>query len=109
MFLPQAGPSPPSPASLPCSPTEENLHILKQFLIDRYSSASFNICENQALPLLQSSPPLELHVDPSVKPVAVHRPAVVPIHWREAVKQGLLRDIRLGVIEKVPMNTPVTC
>ena len=69
---------PSSPASLPCDPTESNLPILKQFLLDRYASSAFNVCENQALPL-------ELHVDPSVKPVAVHRPAVVPIHWREAV------------------------
>ena len=99
---------PPTPASLPCSPTEENLLILKQFLLDRYSSSAFNVCENQTLPMLQSSPPLELHVDPSVRPVAVHRPAVVPIHWREAVEQGLQRDIRLGVIEEVPLNTPVT-
>ena len=94
--------------TLPCSPTEENLPILKQYLMDRFSSSSFNICEHQALPLLQNSPPLELHTDPTAKPVAVHRPAVVPLHWKEAVYEGLMRDVRLGVIERVPLNTPVT-
>ena len=91
---------------LPCDPTEENLPALKQFLLGRYSSSSFNICEHQALPMLQNSPPIKLHVDPNAPPTAVHRPAVVPLHWKEAVLEGLLRDIRLGVIEKVPENTP---
>ena len=94
--------------TLPCSPTEENLPILKQYLMDRFSSSSFNICEHQALPMLQNSPPLELHTDPTAKPVAVHRPAVVPVHWKEAVYEGLMRDVRLGVIERVPLNTPVS-
>ena len=91
---------------LPCNPTEENLPLLKQFLLDRYASSSFNVCEHQSLPMLQNSPPIELHVDPNATPVAVHRPAVVPLHWKEAVLEGLLRDIRLGVIERVPENTP---
>ena len=94
--------------TLPCSPTEENLPILKKYLMDRFSSSSFNVCEHQALPLLQNSPPLELHTDPTAKPVAVHRAAVVPLHWKEAVYEGLMRDVRLGVIERVPLNTPVT-
>ena len=29
-------------------------------------------------------------------------------HWREEVKAGLDRDVRLGVLEKVPLGTPVT-
>ena len=92
---------------LPCEPTEDNLPALKQFLLDRYAASSFNVCEHQPLPTLQNSPPLELHVDPSANPIAVHRPAVIPLHWKEAVQEGLLRDVRLGVIERVPLNTPV--
>ena len=98
---------PTDPPKLPCSPIEENLPILKQYLLDRYTSSSFNICEHQALPLLKNSPPLQLHVDPTVKPVSVHRPAVVPLHWKDAVYDGLMRDVRLGVIERVALNTPV--
>ena len=42
------------------------------------------------------------------KPVAAHRPTIVPIHWQEQVYNDLERDVKLGVLEKVPPNTPVT-
>ena len=92
---------------LPCPPTMENLPILKEYILKRFRSSAFNICQKQPLPLMTSSPPLRLHVDPTAKPVAVHTPAQVPLHWQEAVKGGLDRDVRLGVIEKVPVNEPV--
>ena len=34
-------------------------------------------------------------------------PGTIPTHWATDVKSGLDRDVRLGVIEKVPVNTPV--
>ena len=58
--------------------------------------------------MMTGSQPLRLFVDKSVKPVAIRTPSQVPIHWKEAVKEGLDRDVRLGVIEKVPENTPTT-
>ena len=91
---------------LPCAPTEENLPALKKYILDRYKASAFNTCERQALPLISGSPPLELHVDPSAKPIACHVPSAVPLHWQEAVKSGLDRDVCLGVLEKVPPNTP---
>ena len=72
---------------LPCAPTKENLPILKKYILDRYASSAFNTCQHQPLPLMKSNPPLKLHVDPNAKPVAVHTPAQVPLHWREAVKK----------------------
>ena len=53
------------------------------------------------MPLVSSSPPLCLWVDKEVMPVAVHRPAQVPIHFREEVLEGLDKDVRLGVFERV--------
>jgi len=48
-------------------------------------------------------------VNPDAKPVARHSTVPVPLHWRDAVKEGLDRDVRLGVIEPVPVNgQPVT-
>ena len=41
-------------------------------------------------------------------PVAVHRPYPILAHWQEKVKEDIERDIRLGVLERVPLNTPVT-
>ena len=48
---------------------------------------------------MQGSPPLRLHVDPAAKPHAVYTPAPVALHWRDAVRGGLDRDERLGVIQ----------
>ena len=98
---------PEDPPILPCPPTQENLPKLKQYILDRYSASAFNTCEHQALPLMKDSPPLRLFVDENAKPVAAHSPAAIPIHWEEQVKQGLDRDVRLGVLERVPVNDPV--
>ena len=46
------------------------------------------------------------HVDAA--PVAHHTPVPVPVHWQEEVKPGLDRDVRLGVVEPVPVGDPVT-
>ena len=92
---------------LPCSPTKENVHILKDYILKRYSSSAFNTCEQQVLPLMDTAPPLRLYVDPQASPTAVMSPSTIPIHWKEDVKAGLDRDERLGVIEKVPVNVPV--
>ena len=98
----------PDPPELPCSPTSENLPKLKAFILDYYKTSAFNQCETQPLPLLTDSPPLQLHIDPAAKPVACHRPRPVPMHWLEEVKEGLDRDCRIGVLEKVPVGTPTT-
>ena len=93
---------------LPCAPTVENLPQIKQFILDRFSSSAFNCCEHQPLPLMSDAPPLRLFVDPHATPVAVTSPSVIPHHWVTDVKAGLDRDERLGVIEKVPVNEPVS-
>ena len=51
---------------------------------------------------------LSLMIDPAAKPVAKHKPIPIPIHWQEDVFAGLDQDCRLGVIEPVPVGTPVT-
>ena len=89
-------------------PMEENVPMLKQLVSYYYASSDFNTCTHQFLPLVESLPPLRLLVDPTVTPKAVHKPAQVPIHFVDEVKAGLEKDIRLGVLERVPENTPVT-
>ena len=92
---------------MPCSPSEENLPLIKQFILDTFAASAFNTCSHQPLPLMTGSEPLKLYLDPNAKPVAIHTPSQVPIHWKDAVNDGLDRDERLGVIEHVPENTPV--
>ena len=103
--------SPPVPtatsSSLPIPATEKNRERLEKWLLDYYSSSSFNVCQHQPLPKM-SGPPIRLMVDPDTRPVAHHNPIPVPFHWQEAVKACLDQDVRLGVIEPVPIGTPVT-
>ena len=72
-----------------------------------YSSTTFNTCEHRPLPMMAGSP-LQMHLDTSAPQAACHKVVPVPIHWRDKVKADIERDIRLGVLEKVPDNTPVT-
>ena len=67
----------------------------------------FNTSCRQKIPTLKGSPPLKFHVDSKATPVACHKPAAVLLHWQEAVRETLERDVRLEVLERVPYNTPV--
>ena len=95
------------PTEIPYAATEKNIPKLKEWLLDYFGATAFNTCEHQKPPLMTGEP-LRLHVDPNARPIAVHKPATVPIHWQEKVLNDLERDVRLGVLEKVTPNTPVT-
>ena len=98
---------PPIPTTLPYPATEANREKLQQYLLDYYSSSTFNTCEHQTLPLMEG-PPMRLMIDPQAIPTVHHSPIPVPLHWQDEVKAGLDRDVRLGVIEPVPIGEPVT-
>eukprot|EP00794_Sanderia_malayensis_P017188 gene17188-18918_t len=49
--------------------------------------------------------PMKVEFKDDCKPYAVHNPIPVPHHWKERVKEDLDRDVRLGIIEKVPQGT----
>ncbi|RUS68757.1 hypothetical protein EGW08_023479, partial [Elysia chlorotica] len=97
------------PSNLPpgLTATKNNLPALKEWLLDYYGATAFNVCEHQPLPMMTCEP-LQLFVDPDVRPVDFHKPALVPKYWREKVYQDLERDVRMGVLEKVDPNTPAT-
>ena len=97
---------PAVPNTLPLPATPENREKLKDWILKQYASSAFNQCEHQPLPLMRDSPPIKLHVDPKAKPFAIHKSRPVPIHWREQVKAELERDVRLGVLERVPIGEP---
>jgi len=50
---------------------------------------------------------MHLMIDLKANPTAFHSPKPVPIHWQDDVKAGLDRDVRLGVLEPVPVGEPV--
>uniref|UniRef100_A0A672GST9 Reverse transcriptase/retrotransposon-derived protein RNase H-like domain-containing protein n=1 Tax=Salarias fasciatus TaxID=181472 RepID=A0A672GST9_SALFA len=77
---------------------------MKDWLLQRYASSTFNTCPHRALPCMEG-PPIEMHVDPGTVPKACHTVAVVPLHWQQRVYEDLLRDEALGVIER-PFLSP---
>ena len=98
---------PANPEKIPFPPTEENVGKLKEWIQDHFKASAFNNCSHQKLPLVKGSPPLELHLDESVKPVVCHKVGSIPLHFEDQVKQGLDRDVWIGVLRKIPVNTPV--
>ena len=79
---------------------------LKQWILERYAASAFNTCCTQPLPSMHGDP-LVIVTKPGTTPSAIHVPAPVPIHYQTEVKKGLDRDVALGVLEKVPVNTLV--
>ena len=98
---------PPAPTELPFGAEENGIDKLREWIVDRYRASAFNTCTHQKLPMVDCAPPLQLCVDPKVKPVVCHKPGNVPLHFQEEVKAGLEKDVRLGVLRKIPTNTPV--
>ena len=54
------------------------------------------------------APPLELFIDKDARPIACHKPGRIPIHFKAEVEREIRRDVKLGVLEEVPPNTPTT-
>ena len=104
---PQRTAVPPLPQALPFPCTPDNNPKMREWLLKRYAASTFNTCPHQALHCM-TGPPIEIHVDPHAKPVACHTPAPIPLHWQEKVREDLLRDEALGILEKVPHGNPTT-
>ena len=103
---PERTPTPPRPQEIPYAPTEENRQKLKDWLLEYYKHSTFNTCEHQHLPKMDT-PPLRLMISDDAIPKASHKAIPVPLHWLEKVKSDLDRDVQLGVIEPVPIGDPV--
>ena len=99
--------APERPARLPFPCIPENNEKMKEWLLHRFRSSSFNTCPHQLLPCM-SGPPVEIHLQEDAKPKACHTAAPIPVHWQDKVFQDLLRDEALGVVERVPYGEPVT-
>ena len=99
---------PPMPTECPFPPTIENIDRLEGWIRARYKGSTFNTCQTQPLPLMSGSPPLELFIDEDARPVACHKPSRIPIHFKDQVEKEIRRDVKLGVLEEVPPNTPTT-
>ena len=104
---PKHTPPPEKPDTIPFPPTNENREKLEKWILNAYSSSAFNVCEHQILPKMKGKP-LDVHLKEGSTATAVHTPIPVPHHWKKQVKSDLDRDVRLGIIEPVPLGTPTT-
>ena len=50
---------------------------------------------------------MKIHVKRDAEPVTAKHGPAFPLHWRDEVKEQLDQDVRLGILEKVPVRTPV--
>ncbi len=51
---------------------------------------------------------MKIHVDPDATPVACLKPGFIPLHLYDAVIADLEKDLALGVLERPPINEPLT-
>ena len=99
---------PEKPSRLPFDTSQGNAAAsMKDWLLSRYASSTFNKCPHQLLPLMDG-PPIEIHIDENAKPVAFLKPRPVALHWQKKIEEDLLRDVSLGVIERVPHGEPTS-
>ena len=62
-----------------------------------------NVLESNGL---TSDVPLGITFKTNSTASAVHKPILIPYHWKEDVKKGINQDVAMGVIETVPQGTP---
>jgi len=67
----------------------------------------FNTCPHQHLQSMTGEP-LHISFREGVKPHTAYTPIPVPYYWKEEVKQGIDRDVELGIIEPVTQGTQTT-
>ena len=94
---------PPRPDKLPYPATDEYRELLHYWLLEYFESSAFNNCEHQKIPKL-SGEPLIINFNDTYTPKAYHTPIPVPVYWRKEVKEGIDKDVDLGVLETSWVN-----
>ena len=51
--------------------------VFRKLIVSRYMMSGFNNCKIQPLKIMFTDQPLELFVDPNIRPVAIHKSAAV--------------------------------
>ena len=68
---PVRGPPPPLPDRLPFEPREKNIGMMRDWILDRYRSSTFNKCPHQRLPMMPCEP-VRIHVVPEEPVLDAH-------------------------------------
>ena len=98
---------PPVPTTIPVEKPESNRSRLQKWILHYYQTSAFNVCLHQPIPAI-TGPDMEIVTIEGAEPVAIHSPIPTPHHWKEDVKKLLDMNCRLGVIELVSADMPVS-
>lgn len=77
---------PDRPALIPFEPTEANVPLLKQFIIDSFSSSAFD--RSAPFPII-TGPPAHIQLTEDAKSMPRHTANKIPHHLRKATEKGI--------------------
>ncbi len=97
-------PAPDRPEQIPFEPTKENIPRLEKWLLETFEGSAFNTCTHQSLQSMTGVPMEVVQKKDDVAHPAWYTPIPVAFHWKKQVKADLDRDVRLGIIERVPQG-----
>ncbi len=95
------------PDHIPFEPTLENIPCTENWFRHAFAKSAFSVTA-APMPSMQG-PKMKIHLHPGATLKTVHTQIPVPFHWEKVVKELLDRDVRSGVLEKVPEGTPSRC
>ena len=104
---PKRAASPPLPSKIPHLPSDENRGALEKWIVEYFAASAFNTCTHQPMQKMAGDA-LKISFREDAVPHIAHCPIQVPFHWKQAVKEKLDADVRLGIIEEVPAGVPTT-
>ena len=93
---------PMRPEKPPFEPTEDNVPLLQEWLLNQFSKTAFNVNADY-LPVMKGKPH-KIHLKKDAIPYAAHTPIPIPHHWKDEVKSQLDRDEKMGIIRKAPLG-----
>ena len=97
-------PPPPKPRNIPHAFVESSIPVLKKYIIDAFKDTAFS--KDPPFPAMNHRKG-HIHLKPDAIPYAVHSPIPVPHHEKELIKQQLDDQEARGIIQRVPIGTPV--
>ena len=86
---------PNRPNALPFEPTEENIPMLKQYIIEQFSKSAFD--RTAPFPII-TGPPAHIHLRPDAKPSQRHTANKIPHHLAKPAKESLSADVSRIII-----------
>ena len=92
-----------TPQKTPFPSTEQNIHGLKNWLLEYFAKTAFK--NNGKFPPM-SGLAAHIHLKEGAVPKVRHSQIPVPFHLKEPVRQALWEDVKRGIITPVPVSIP---